>query len=69
MTKNEGTTDRRIRLIAGLILIGFAVVGLSGTGAVVAGVLGTVAVVTGFFGWCPAYSVFGISTCRTDTGG
>lgn len=59
MTQNEGTTDRSLRIFVGIILIGLAV---SGTTAL--GWIGLVPLLTGLFGWCPAYALFGIKTCK-----
>ncbi len=60
---NEGTIDRVVRVILGaaLVLIGFVVVG--GAGGTVIGVIGFVPILTGLSGWCPLYSVLGVSTC------
>lgn len=60
MKTNEGTLDRSIRIIAGLVLIA-----LAATGAVGAwGWIGVVPLATGALGWCPLYTVLGINTCR-----
>jgi hypothetical protein len=59
MKANEGTIDRALRVIAGLALIG-----LTATGTLPAwGYIGVVPLLTGLIGICPAYSIFGISTC------
>lgn len=59
---NIGDTDRILRLIVGLILIGSAVAGMIG----VWGFIGVVPLVTAFLGFCPAYNVLGINTCKTE---
>jgi hypothetical protein len=59
MTVNEGTIDRALRVIAGLVLIGLAASGTVG----VWGWIGVLPLVTGLVGICPAYAIFGISTC------
>jgi hypothetical protein len=59
MKTNEGTIDRALRVIAGLILIGLAATGTVG----VWGWIGIVPLATGALGWCPLYSVLGINTC------
>ena len=63
--KNEGTIDRAIRVVLGvmLLIIGFAVVG--GTAGTITGIVGLVPLLTGLAGWCPLYSVFGITTTGT----
>ena len=59
MKANEGTVDRALRVIAGLVLIGLAATGTIG----VWGWIGVVPLVTGLIGFCPAYALFGMSTC------
>lgn len=60
MTANEGSIDRIIRVIAGLVLIALVFVGPQTPW----GWIGVVPLLTGLIGWCPAYSLFGLSTCR-----
>lgn len=60
MTKNAGTLDRVLRIIAGLVLIGLAATQIVG----VWGWIGVVPLLTGLLGWCPAYSLLGIKTCK-----
>jgi hypothetical protein len=64
MTVNEGTIDRVLRVIVGLGLIALALGYIPGMAATPLGWIGVVPLVTGLIGWCPAYSIFGISTCR-----
>jgi hypothetical protein len=65
---NEGQWDRTLRIVAGvLLLVAGAWVVTGGTGTVLA-VLGSVALVTGISGWCPAYSVCGVSTRNVAEG-
>ncbi len=59
MTTNEGTVDRILRVVAGLILIARAATGTVGLW----GYIGVVPLLTGALGWCPLYSVLGINTC------
>ena len=59
MKVNEGTIDRVLRVIAGLVLIGLAAAGTIG----VWGYIGVVPLLTGLVGVCPAYAIFGIRTC------
>jgi hypothetical protein len=58
---NTGTTDRILRVLVGLALIGATLTGYIGPW----GWLGAVLVVTGVVGVCPAYLPFGFSTCST----
>ena len=63
MKINVGTPDRAIRVIAGLGLIG-----LAATGTIAAwGWIGVVPVLTGAFGFCPAYTLLGLNTCKTPS--
>jgi hypothetical protein len=59
MKTNEGTLDRALRVVAGLVLIGLAATGTVG----VWGYIGVVPLLTGAVGMCPLYSVLGINTC------
>jgi len=59
MKFNVGTIDRGVRVIAGVALIALAATGTVG----VWGYIGVVPLVTGLFKFCPAYALFGLSTC------
>lgn len=59
MKANVGTIDRAIRIIAGLVLIGLTLNQTIG----IWGWIGVVPLLTGIFKVCPAYSIFGASTC------
>jgi hypothetical protein len=66
MKLNEGTIDRALRVIVGLVLIGLAAAGtLVGIWVWIGGVIGVVLVLTGLVGFCPAYAIFGMNTCPT----
>lgn len=58
---NEGTIDRALRIVVGLGLLSIAFVGP----ATPWGFLGIVPLVTGLLGTCPAYTLFGWTTCPT----
>jgi len=58
---NVGTADRVIRIVLGLALLSLIVIGPHTAW----GWIGAVPLITGILGWCPAYSILGISTCRT----
>jgi len=64
MKKNEGNTDRILRVILGiaLLVIGFAVMG--GTAGVIVGLVGLVPLLTGLAGSCPVYSLLGLSSTK-----
>lgn len=59
MKANEGSIDRTLRVIAGLVIIGLGFFYGSWWGAI-----GIIPLVTGAIGWCPVYMPLGISTCR-----
>ncbi len=59
MKCNSGTVDRAIRVIAGLALIAMAYMHTIGAW----GYIGVVPLLTGVVGFCPAYAIFGMSTC------
>lgn len=61
MTTNIGSIDRVLRIIVGLGLISLVFVGPQTPW----GWIGVVPLATALIGWCPAYSLFGIKTCRT----
>ncbi len=65
MVENVGKVDRMVRVILGLALLSLV---LLGDGPVRwFGLIGIVPLATAFMGWCPAYSLFGMSTCETRT--
>lgn len=59
MKTNEHNIERIVRVVAGLALIGLTLSGTIG----VWGWIGVVPLATGAIGWCPLYTVLGISTC------
>ena len=59
LSRNEGSADRALRVIAGLILLSLAFVGPRTPW----GYLGLVPLLTGLLGTCPIYSILGINTC------
>ena len=65
MTKNMGTADRALRLLAGaLILVLYLTHVISGGLAAVLGVIAAVLILTSFVGVCPAYLPLKISTLK-----
>ena len=59
MKPNEGTIDRALRVVVGLILIAIVFVGPQTAW----GWIGLVPLVTGVTGYCPLYALLGIRTC------
>jgi hypothetical protein len=64
MTANVGTIDRVVRVVIGSLLIAFALgLGFPETGWNWIGWIGVIPILTAIFGYCPAYSLVGLSTC------
>jgi hypothetical protein len=59
LSNNVGTLDRAVRIGAGVLLVALAAMGTIGAW----GYIGVVPLLTGIAGTCPAYSLFGLSTC------
>ncbi|MBL4809920.1 MAG: DUF2892 domain-containing protein [Phycisphaerales bacterium] len=68
MKSNEGCADRAVRVVLGIValVVSFMWLGVMDAeilGIVVAAV-GVIFIVTGIAGFCPAYKIIGISTCK-----
>jgi hypothetical protein len=59
-TTNVGNVDRLFRIVLGLILISLVFVGPQTAW----GWLGIIPLATGLLRTCPAYSIFGLNTCK-----
>jgi len=59
LKRNEGTLDRIARIAVGAGLLSLVFVGPQTAW----GYVGLIPLVTGLIGSCPAYQLFGISTC------
>ena len=60
--RNEHTVDRAIRIVLGLALLALVFVGPK----TLWGLVGVVPLATGLIGSCPAYTLFGLSTCPLE---
>ena len=60
MRRNEGNLDRLLRIVVGAAILSLVFVGPKTAW----GWLGLIPLVTGLIGYCPAYSLLGIRTCR-----
>lgn len=58
MNKNIGSLDRTLRIVAGFVLIVFAITGEIGLW----GWIGIIPLATAVFNFCPLYRVLGITT-------
>lgn len=61
LAKNVGSPDRIFRVLLGVGLLALAFVGPKTPW----GYIGIIPILTAVFSFCPAYAVFGFSTCRT----
>ena len=57
---NVGTIDRILRVVVGLVLISLVFVGPQTPW----GWIGVIPIATAAIGFCPAYRLFGIRTCK-----
>ena len=65
---NEGQADRAVRMLVGIVLVVAGwMLALNALGVALF-VVGAIALGTGIVGWCPAYTLFGISTVKTPAG-
>ena len=60
--QNVGGIDQVLRIVVGAALIALTVMSI----IPVWGYIGVVPLATGLFRWCPAYTLFGIRTCKVD---
>jgi hypothetical protein len=64
MSVNVGMFDRVLRVIVGVGMLAWALGYFPGVSASPWGWIGVIPLLTGLAGNCPAYSVFGLTTCR-----
>lgn len=64
MKANEGIADRVIRIAAGFLILSMFFL-VDGNARWLA-LIGFVPLLTGLLGYCPMYSLFGISTCPME---
>ncbi|HET9057572.1 MAG TPA: DUF2892 domain-containing protein [Chitinophagaceae bacterium] len=66
MKKNMGNTDRIIRILLAVVFAALYFTNtVSGILGIVLLVLGVIFVLTSLVGFCPLYTIFGVSTCAT----
>ncbi|MDO9599963.1 MAG: DUF2892 domain-containing protein [Azoarcus sp.] len=59
MKSNVGGMDKILRIVAGVVLLVLAIMGIGAPWTFI----GIVPLVTGLMGWCPAYTLLGLNTC------
>lgn len=59
MEMNIGSTERLLRIIVGVVIIGLGLYFQSWWG-----VIGLVPLLTGLFRFCPLYKMLGMNTCK-----
>jgi hypothetical protein len=68
MLRNVGGMERVIRLVVGgYLVLGALFLDLPTWGTTALSVVGGVVLATGVMGYCPAWTVFGINTCRVKS--
>jgi hypothetical protein len=63
---NEGSADRDVRIVLGIVLAVVAIFYLQGLLAIVLGILSLVLLVTSAIGFCPIYKIIGINTAQSQ---
>ena len=69
---NIGSTDKKLRIVGGLVLLGLSFMafgGVSTTLGIITIVAGAVLLVTALVNFCPAYRLLGIRTTKSSTPG
>ena len=68
--RNVGSIDKNIRLLAGVVLLGWAIigVGLASTTGIVAAIIGAILLFTGVVNFCPLFKLLGVSSYRRNDG-
>jgi hypothetical protein len=61
--QNEGSTDRMIRVIIGIVALVAGLFWFTGIAQIISYVVSAIALVTGIIGFCGLYALLGISTC------
>ncbi|MFN4063673.1 DUF2892 domain-containing protein [Azoarcus communis] len=59
MKANVGGIDKILRIVAGVVLLALAIMGVGAPWTFI----GIVPLATGLMGWCPLYPLLGLSTC------
>ncbi len=65
--RNVGSVDKTIRLVAGVALLAWGVLGagLASTVGLISVIVGAILVATGAINFCPLFKILGISSFRS----
>ena len=70
MKSNEGGADRAVRVVLGVVALVASYMWLGVMDAEIIGIVvaavGVIFILTGFCGFCPAYKIVGLSTCKKE---
>jgi len=65
MKLNEGTFDRVVRVVLGVVLLYLGIMSVAGIWGIVLDILGAIFLITGVVGFCPLYKLLGgLSTAK-----
>jgi len=68
MVRNVGGTEKVIRLVVGgYLVLGAFFLDLPTWGTATLSVVGIVSLLTASVGYCPAWTFFGVNTCRINS--
>jgi hypothetical protein len=66
MKKNMGNTDRIVRILVALVIgILYLTHTITGTLGIIGLAAGAIFLLTSFISFCPIYSIFGMSSCKS----
>ncbi len=67
MKKNMGSIDKAIRILFAVVVLILLLAGqISGTAAIILGIFAVIFVLTSLISFCPLYTIFKISTLKSD---
>ena len=67
MKKNMGSIDKAIRILFAVVVLILLLAGqISGTAAIILGIFAVIFVLTSLVSFCPLYTIFNISTLKSD---
>jgi len=68
MIRNVGSIDKTIRLVAGVALIAYGILGMNAAGLGLAAIaVGVVLLGTGLINFCPLFKLLGISSFKQQS--